>query len=127
MFKIAKMRPLAERPMEYYLGTNDETIVIGEALVLNGGKLTKCGATVVPEFIAMGPTVGGKLPVVRVMEEDTFEAPLSAAGNALKVGDKVTLSGTGLEVTATTASGVFTITKINGTEIGDTIEGMFRR
>ena len=127
MFKIAKMRPLAERPMEYYVGTANETIVIGEALVLSSGKLTKCGATVVPEFIAMGAAVGGKIPVVRVMEEDTFEAPLSAAGNSLNVGDKVTLSGTGLEVTATTASGVFTITKINGTNIGDTVEGMFRR
>lgn len=127
MFKIAKMRPLAERPLEYYVGTANETIVIGEALVLSSGKLTKCGATVVPEFIAMGAAVGGKIPVVRVMEEDTFEAPLSAAGTSLNVGDKVTLSGTGLEVTATTASGVFTITKINGTAIGDTVEGMFRR
>lgn len=127
MFKIAKMRPLAERPLEYYVGTASETIVIGEALVLSSGKLTKCGATVVPEFIAMGAAVGGKIPVVRVMEEDTFEAPLSAAGTSLNVGDKVTLSGTGLEVTATTTSGVFTITKINGTSIGDTVEGMFRR
>lgn len=127
MFKIAKMRPLAERPMEYYEGTDSEDIKLGEALVLANGKLTKCGATVMPEFISVGATIGERVPVVRVMEEDTFEAPLSAAGTSLKVGDKVTLDTDGLQVTATTENGVFTLTKINGTEIGDTVEGMFRR
>ena len=31
MIKIAKMRPMAERPLEYYEGTASEAIVLGEA------------------------------------------------------------------------------------------------
>ena len=127
MIKIAKMRPLAERPLEYYEGTASEAIVLGEALVLSSGKLTKCGATATPEFIAMGAGTGVKIPVVRVMETDEYEAPLQAAGTSLNVGDKVTLHTDGLQVTATTTSGVFEITQINGTAVGDTVLGMFRR
>lgn len=127
MIKIARMRPLAERPLEYYEGTAAEAIVLGEALVLSNGKLTKCGAQVTPEFISMGNGTGVKIPVVRVMEEDVYSAPLSAAGDSLKVGDKVTLDSTGTKVTATTTSGVFEITQIDGTAIGNTVLGMFRR
>ena len=127
MIKIAKMRPLAERPLEYYEGTASEAIVLGEALVLSSGKLTKCGAEATPEFISTGSGTGVKIPVVRVMEEDVYSAPLTVAGEALKVGDKVTLDATGTKVTATTVSGVFEITQIDGTEVGNTVLGMFRR
>ena len=89
MIKIAKMRPLAERPLEYYEGTASEAIVLGEALVLSSGKLTKCGATDTPEFISMGSGTGVVIPVVRVMEEDVYSATLSASGASLNVGDKV--------------------------------------
>ena len=58
---------------------------------------------------------------------DVYSAPLSVAGEALKVGDKVTLDATGTKVTATTVSGVFEITQIDGTEVGNTVLGMFRR
>ena len=64
MIKIAKMRPMAERPLEYYEGTASEEIVLGEALVLSSGKLTKCGATATPEFISMGSGTGVVIPVV---------------------------------------------------------------
>ena len=43
------------------------------------------------------------------------------------IGDKVTLDATGTKVTATTVSGVFEITQIDGTEVGNTVLGMFRR
>ncbi len=127
MIKIAKMRPMAERPLEYYEGTAGEEIVLGEALVMANGKLTKCGATATPEFISMGSGTDEVVPVVRVMEEDVYSAPLSEDGTSLNVGDKVTLGDDGTEVTATTASGVFEITQINGTEVGDTVLGIFRR
>jgi len=127
MIKIAKMRPMAERPLEYYEGTANEEIVLGEALVMADGKLTKCGATATPEFISMGSGTDKVVPVVRVMEEDVYSAPLSEDGTSLYVGDKVTLSDDGTEVTATTTSGVFEITQINGTEVGDTVLGIFRR
>lgn len=125
MFKIAKMRPLAERPMEYYEVTDAEEIALGEAVVLANGKLTKCAATTTPEFIAMG--TGVKIPVVRVMETDEYAAPLEAESTSLKVGEKVTISTDGLKVTNTTSGGVFEITQINGTNAGDTVLGMFRR
>lgn len=127
MFKIAKMHTGKERPMEYYEGTANEVIVLGEALVLSSGKLTKCAATATPEFISMGSGTGVVIPVVRVMEDDVYSAPLSASGTSLNVGDKVTLHTTGTDVTATTTSGVFEITQINGTSVGDTVLGMFRR
>lgn len=127
MIKIAKMRPMAERPLEYYEGTANEAIVLGEALVMANGKLTKCGATVTPEFISMGSGTGVVIPVVRVMEEDVYSAPLTASGASLVVGDKVTLASTGDGVTATTSDGVLEITQINGTEVGDTVLGIFRR
>ena len=127
MIKIAKMRPMAERPLEYYEGTASEAIVLGEALVLSSGKLTKCGATDTPEFISMGSGTGVVIPVVRVMEEDVYSATLSASGASLNVGDKVTLHTTGTDVTATTTSGVFEVTQINGTSVGDTVLGIFRR
>ena len=125
--KIAKMRPMAERPLEYYTGTSAEAIVLGEALVLSSGKLTKCAATTTPEFISMGSGTGTVIPVVRVMEEDVYAAPLSASGASLNVGDKVTIASDGVKVTATTTSGVFEITQIDGTSVGDTVLGIFRR
>lgn len=125
--KIAKMRPMAERPLEYYEGTANEEIVLGEALVMTDGKLTKCGATATPEFISMGSGTGEVVPVVRVMEEDVYAAPLTASGTSLNVGDKVTLATDGVGVTATTTSGVFELTQINGTAVGDTVLGIFRR
>lgn len=127
MIKIAKMRPMAERPLEYYEGTSAEAIALGEALVLSSGKLTKCGATTTPEFISMGSGTSVVIPVVRVMEEDVYSAPLSASGTSLNVGDKVTIASDGTKVTATTSSGVFEITQINGTSVGDTVLGIFRR
>jgi hypothetical protein len=51
-----------------------------------------------------------------------YEVPVTAAPTALKVGDKVTIHTDGLQVTATTTSGVITIESLNGaTAVGDTI------
>ena len=117
--KIANMRTLAERPVEIYEGTAGEAIVIGEALVLTSGALTKCGATAVPEFIAISAGTATPIAVVRVMEEDKYATTFSADGSSLNVGDKVTIASDGVRVTAT---------KANGTGVsGDKVEGMFRR
>lgn len=122
MFKIAKMHTGKQRPMEYYEITADEEVKMGEALVLSDGKLTK--ASDVVEFIALAEGVNKTIPVVRVMEEDEFETEFNADAAAVNVGDKVTLAGDGLKVTATTADGIFTVvTKIDDTKV----VGMFRR
>lgn len=129
MFKIAKMRSLAERPYEYYAPTASEEISLGEALVLSSGKLTKCGATATPEFIAMssGKDVD-KIAVIRVMEDDEFETTFAADATDNAEGTKVTLHTDGLQVTATATNGVFTITKKLGSgEAGTKVLGMFRR
>lgn len=122
MFKIAKMHTGKQRPMEYYEITADEEVKMGEALVLSDGKLTK--ASNVVEFISLADGVNKTIPVVRVMEEDEFETEFSVDGSAIKVGDKVTLAGDGLKVTATKENGIFTVvTKIDNTKV----VGMFRR
>lgn len=128
MFKIAKMRTLKERPTEEYEITASEAVVLGEALVLTSGKLTKCGATATPEFIAVGEGTGVVIPVIRVMEDDTFETTFADDGSAIVVGDKVTLHTDGLQVTGTKTSGVFTVTeKIGDGTAGTKVQGMFRR
>lgn len=129
MFKIAKMRSLAERPYEYYAPAASEEISLGEALVLSSGKLTKCNATATPEFIAMssGKDVD-KIAVVRVMEDDVFETTFAADASSNAEGTKVTIHTDGLQVTATATNGVFTITKKLGSgEAGTKVLGMFRR
>lgn len=99
-------------------------IACGEALVLADGKLTKCGATVAPKYVAMGDAkdAGAVIPVCRVESNQVYDVPVSAAPTSLKVGDKVTLDSDALGVTATTTSGVVTIVSLNGaTKAGDII------
>lgn len=104
--------------------TAGEAVEIGEALVLTGGKLTKCGATTKPEFIANGVKSASdenrKLGVVRVEGNQVYEVPVTGAPTSLKVGDKVTINTDGLQVTATVTNGVITIDHLNGaTAAGD--------
>lgn len=128
MFKIAKMRTLAERAIEVYAPTADEPIALGEALVLTTGKLTKCAATATPEYIARSAGTNKAIAVNRVLEEDIFETTFAADASAVNEGSKVTLHTDGAQVTATTTNGVFYITKKLGTGASGTkVQGMFRR
>lgn len=128
MFKIAKMRTLAERAIEVYAPTTDEAIVLGEALVLTSGKLTKCAATATPEYIARSAGTNKAIAVNRVLEEDIFETTFAADASAVTEGSKVTIHSDGVQVTATTTNGVFYITKKLGTGAsGTAVQGMFRR
>lgn len=128
MFKLHNMRSMAEAPFEIYTITDKEEVVLGEALVLSSGKLTKCGATVTPEFIAMKAGTAVEIPVIRVDEKMVFETTFSADASSVAEGSKVTIASDGLRVTATTTNGVFAITKKLGTgESGTKVLGMFRR
>ena len=51
-------------------------------------------------------TAGTIIPVVRVDKDRIYETTNSAAFSSAKIGQKVTLHTDGLQVTATTASGV---------------------
>ncbi len=128
MFKLLKIenaRMNVPEP-EYLEATGGEAIEIGEALVLADGKVTKCGATVAPTFIAMGSIAADAkkraVAVCRIEKNQVYEVPVTAAPTALKVGEKVTLHTDALQVTATTTGGVVTIVDLNGaTAIGDKI------
>ncbi|MCQ2439434.1 MAG: hypothetical protein MJ074_06705 [Oscillospiraceae bacterium] len=124
-FRLATMDVGQTPPIEYREVTANETVVLGEALVTASGKLTKCGATAKPEYIAVGPSEGGVAPVIKVQDYMTFEAPLSAAGTSLAIGNSVTLHTDGLQVTATTASGVAKIVRMDGTAVGDMVHVRF--
>ena len=115
-------------PFETYPKTASEEILLGEVLKLASGKLTKGGDA--PEFVSRSSaaaTFTGDVTVERINDFDEYETELSASGASLNVGDKVTIASDGLRATATTTSGVFTITKILGTATGSKIRGMFRR
>ena len=126
MFKLQRKGSAATEAVEYIEGTASEAIVVGELLKLANGKLTVAGATDVPEFVSLGSGTGTIIPVKRIYEDEVYQTVLSTAGTSLKVGDKVTTAN-GLKATATTASGVFTITEILDSAQGGKINGMFRR
>lgn len=122
LVRIENARMNVPEPIVYEV-TASEAVAIGEALVLSEGKLTKCGASVVPEYIAMR-SVGAadtdrKCPVFRVESNQIFEVELSAAPTGLVVGAKVTLHTDGLKVTATTLGGSNNTEKIGVVTIVD--------
>ena len=126
MFKLQRKGSAATEAVEYIEGTASEAIVVGELLKLANGKLTVAGATDVPEFVSLGSGTGTIIPVKRIYEDEVYQTVLSTSGTSLKVGDKVTTAN-GLKATATTTSGVFTITEILDSAAGGKINGMFRR
>ena len=127
MFKLQRKGSAATEAIEYIIGTASEAITVGELLKLSSGKLTKASGTDVPEFVAEGSGTGVIIPVKRIYEDEVYQAPLSAAGTSLNIGDKVTVGSDGLTLTATTTSGVALITEILGTASGDKVNVMFRR
>lgn len=120
------------KPIEPFVqvpATTGEDFTPGEVLTLASGTATKCSGETVPLYICQRKLTAAKegdlLDCTVINAEQELEAPLSADGAALKVGDKVTIGNDGLTVTATTASGVFTITEILGTAVGDSVRGFF--
>ncbi len=99
--------------------TASESYSVGEALVLSGGALTKCGATEKPTYIAAADYTApaaeqAPLTAYPVSDGMIFECPVGAAPTSLHIGDKVTLATDGQGVTATTASGVATVWDLAG-------------
>ena len=95
-----------------YLPAGAITPKFGMALVQSSGNLAIATGTTAPTYISLiecdeALTAGTIIPVMRVDKDTIFETTLSAAGTALNLGDKVTLhASNGLQVTATTTSGV---------------------
>lgn len=130
MFTPYKRGPFSDA-LEYMEVTGAEAVVLGEALVLSSGKLTKCGATAAPAFIAMGActgaeaTAGKKIPVLRVSKEIIYETELKAASSSIAKGAKYTLHTDGLGITATTTSGVAEVVDWDGKASGDKVRVRF--
>lgn len=88
------------------------TPVVGMALIPSSGNLAIATGTTKPTYISMQKfgaalTAGDQLIVARVNPDVVWETTISADGSSLNVGDKVTLhASNGLQVTATTSSGV---------------------
>ncbi len=128
MFRLLKIENARMNvPEPVYLDvTADEAVEEGEALVLTGGKLTKCGATVAPQYIAMGVKAAKDtvrtIPVCRVESNQVYAVPVTEAPDNLVAGSKVQLHTDGLQVTAKTDDGVVTVVDTNGAKaVGDEI------
>ena len=109
--------------IEYLPVTAEEVYAVGELLNMgSGGTATKCSGTGSPTHLCVGPAdERGCVPATRISEDTIYDAPLTAAGTSLKLGNKVTISADGLGVTATTTSGVAEIVRMDGTAVGDTV------
>lgn len=95
-----------------YLPCSAITPKAGMALVQSSGNLAIATGTTKPTYISLveksaACTAGDIIPVMRVNEDTIYETTLSASGTSLNLGQKVTLhASSGLQVTATTTSGV---------------------
>ena len=98
---------------------------VGMALVESSGKLAIATGTTKPTYISLtersaAVTAGTIIPVIRVLPDQVFETTFSASASGVNDGQKVTLhASNGLQVTATTSSGVAEIVGREGSASGD--------
>lgn len=81
-----------------------ESYVEGEALIISGGVATKASGDCDVAYIChenKEAKEGDMLRVSRVGAHEEYLTTLSVAGTSLKVGNAVTISTDGLEITAT--------------------------
>lgn len=125
MFALSSMKVGMTPPIEYKTATASETFTMGEALKVASGKVTKCSGAVKPAYICVGPAnAAGEVPCVAVQDYMEFETTLGVApaeSAAVGVGDKVTLHTDGMQVTATTTSGVAEVLAIDGQTVGSRV------
>lgn len=111
-------------PWEYMTAGALGAVENGLALTVTSGKLAKCPATTKPAYICMyNGTVadGDVIPVIRVNEDTRYCTTFAVAPTGVAVGAKVTLHTDGMQVTATTSSGVAEVCEIRGTAAGDEV------
>ena len=122
MFALSKMKVGLTPPIEYKAATADESYAVGEALKVASGAVTKCTGATKPAYVCVGPAnAAGEVPCGEVQDYMEFETTLGVAPTesaTVAVGNKVTLHTDGLQITATTTSGVATVTYIAGQTVG---------
>lgn len=105
---------------------------IGQAMVLNtSGQLAVASGGTAPTYISMcdretALEAGTVIPVIRVNADIIFETTASAAITSVKPGNKLTLSTDGLQVTATTESGVAEVISKDGDTAGNKVRVRFK-
>lgn len=113
------------QPWEYLPATGSTKPDIGLACTLSSGKLAKCTGTTKPTYICMAEAsaavaAGTLLPCIKVQPDMIFEVKNQANISGVNVGQAVTIHSDGLQITATTTSGVATIVqKTPGTGTGN--------
>ena len=112
-------------PWEYLPCTGSSAPAIGMALTWSSGKLAKCTGTTKPDYICMeeaaaAKTAGDLIAVVKVEPDIIWEVPNQASLNGVNIGAAVTIHTDGMQITATTSSGVAVIVdKVDGTGTGN--------
>ncbi len=106
-----------------YLPAGAITPKVGMALVQANGQLALATGANAPTYISMcekdrACTAGEIIPVIRVGKDMILETTFAAAAASVKLGSKVTLHTDGLQVTATTTSGVAEVVYMDGTASG---------
>lgn len=107
-----------------YLPCSAITPKVGMAMVMSSGNLVAASGATKPQYICMTErktacTAGEIIPVVRVQADMIIETSFSVAASAVKLGNKVTISTDGTQVTATTTDGVAEVIYMDGTAAGD--------
>lgn len=120
MFTFAKSYATEKYPFaEMKPTTASETYVIGEALVLSSGKVTKAGQTDKPTFICgqdyVAPSSGNlDIKVYPVLPHYEYRTAFAKDATLIPIGSKVTLDTTGLLITASTGTHQYTTATIAG-------------
>lgn len=103
-----------------YLPCGAVTPKVGMTMNLSGGSLVGCTGTNKPNYVCLSAAAkDGMVQVMRVHRDMVFQTEWSAAASSIKLGNKVTIDGYGLAVTATTTDGVAEVVAIEGTAVGD--------
>lgn len=99
--------------------TADEAFVVGEALKISSGKVTKCTGTTKPVYISAEKKTAKAGDTLSVMQvESTQEYVTTATTSATyTVGAKYTIHTDGLQITDTTTSGVAEVVDVDGDNI----------
>lgn len=103
---------------------------VGMALIQSGGNLAIATGSNAPTYVSMieketACTAGDIIPVMRVLPDMMFETTFQAAATGVNLGDKVTLHTDGLQVTATTTSGVAEVVYKDGDAAGSMVRVRF--
>ena len=116
-------------PWELQPVKNGLALEPGVAMAYSGGVLTKATGATAPTHICMekveNTETGQMIHVERVRPETEYETELSVASASIAVGGKYTIDANGEKITATTESGVATVTSFDGTAAGSKVRVRF--